>query len=125
MIYEEGRCNESLIPIFDRHGSMGKPYIDDTTVLALSCTILLMCVCGGGGKKRDERCQWIGKGVQFLIPPSLIRLNNNDLAAKHSLDKLLKLKKIFRRIRFMMKEINPSKFTIIMNKTHVVFFMVK
>jgi hypothetical protein len=70
MIYEEGRCNESLIPIFDRHGSMGKPYIDDTTVLALSCTILLMCVCGGGGARNVMRdANGLEKEFNFSYPP--------------------------------------------------------
>jgi hypothetical protein len=96
----------------------GKPRPNVDACVRLHCFV---DVCGGKG--RDGRCQWIRKRSLLFHTPLPIGLNINDFAAKHPLDKLLKLKKIFGHLRFMTKEINSSKFTIIINKTHIVFLV--
>jgi hypothetical protein len=40
-------CKESLIPIFERYGIMGKqdkPHVDVMMMLVFNCTVLLMCM---------------------------------------------------------------------------------
>jgi hypothetical protein len=43
------------------------------------------------------------KGIKFLILPTLVVLNSNDLTIKHVVNEFLKLKEIFRNLQFMME----------------------
>jgi len=57
------------------------------------------------------------KGTQGLIFATPIGLNTLDLAIKLSLNKLLEIMKALKNFRFMLQKVNPSKLTIIINKT--------
>jgi hypothetical protein len=63
--------------------------------------------------------------IQFFILSTLIGLNNNDFLIKHTLDKCLELKEVFGNLRFMMEEIDRCKFTIIIDKTYIIFLATK
>jgi hypothetical protein len=65
----------------------GKTHLDDVSMFALGCPILLV-----GVGARDMVCDVNGskKGIEFLIFPTPIRLNNNYFLVKPTLNELLK-----------------------------------
>jgi hypothetical protein len=71
------------------------------------------------------RNPYSAEGVEFLILHSPIGLNGENFVVKHTFNKLLKFKKILGNLRFMMKQINSDKFTIIINKAHIIFLVTK
>jgi hypothetical protein len=125
MTNEVGGGKEGLIPIFERHRSMGekcKPHLHNVVMFLLGCTVLLMCM---RARHMMENSNGSKKGNQFFILPTPIELNGDDLATSHALNKLLKFKNEFRHFRLMTKKIDPSKFVIIINETYTVFFWPK
>jgi hypothetical protein len=78
-----------------------------------------------GARHEVRNTNGLEEGIQFFILPTLIRLNNNDFLIKHTLDKCLELKEVFGKIRFMMEEIDRCKFTIIIDKTYIIFLATK
>jgi hypothetical protein len=63
--------------------------------------------------------------IKLLILPTPVGLNNNNLTIEHSFNKFLELKKILENFRFVVKQVNPSKFTIVINETSIIFFSQK
>jgi hypothetical protein len=61
------------------------------------------------------------KGIELFILTTPIRLDNNDLPIKKSLDLILKITKLLKNFRFIFPKIVPSVFAEIINKTHIVF----
>ena len=64
----------------------------------------------------------IKEGVEFLVLSSLVGLHSKNFAIKESLYKSPKFLKFVKNFRLVLQKIDPSEFTIIMNKTHIVFF---
>jgi hypothetical protein len=52
----------------------------------------------------------------MLIFPTPIRLHGDNLLIEPSFNKGLKFQEIFEDIRFMTQQIEPTKFTIIINE---------
>jgi hypothetical protein len=52
-------------------------------------------------------------------------LNFNNLAIQQSFNKFLELKEILGNFRFMVKQVNPGEFTIVINETDIIFFQSK
>jgi hypothetical protein len=92
------------------------------TVLVFSGTILLM-----GMQAQDVVCNANGveEGIKLLIRATPIGLNCKNFTIKHALNKGLKFSKVFKHLRFMMKQINLCKFAVIINKTNIVFLTAK
>jgi hypothetical protein len=101
-IYEVGDSKESLVLIFQGHRSMvkkGKTHLYNVALFMLGGTILLMHMVAQD-LMRDVNISE-KKRIKLLILPTPVKLNNNDLTIKHVLNMFLKLKEIFRNIRFM------------------------
>lgn len=60
------------------------------------------------------------EGIQFLVFTSPIRLHGNDFAIKKAFNKTLKIMKTLKDFRFVAKQINPSEFTEIIDKTNII-----
>jgi hypothetical protein len=91
-----------------------KPHLHNVVMFLHYNTILLMCMrtrhmMGNSNGSKKE--------IQFFILSIPIRLNSDDLATSHAFNKLLKFKKVVRHLRNMMKQIDPSKFAIIIIET--------
>jgi hypothetical protein len=103
-------------------GEECNPHLHNVVMFSLGSTILLVCM-------RARHMMGYSNGskklIQSFILPTPIRLNGDDLVTNHALNKLLKFKKKLRHLRLMTKKIEPSKFTIIINKTNIVFFLPK
>jgi hypothetical protein len=100
-IYEVDDSKESFVPIFQEHRSMSKEsetHLNNVSIFPLSNTILLLSV-RTKNLMRDPNCP--GKGIKFLIFPTPIRFNGNDLSIKHMFNKLLKFKKVFEDLIFL------------------------
>jgi hypothetical protein len=80
---------------------------------------------GMGAENLMRDASFTKKGIEFLVLPSPIRLDSDDLAIKLSFNETLKLKKIFERFRFGMKQIDLCEFTTIIYKTDIVFLVTK
>jgi hypothetical protein len=84
-VYEVGVIKESLVSIFQWYGSMskkGETHLHNVAMFMLHCTILLMRM-GAPDLMRDANI--LEKGIKFLILPTPVRLNSNDLTIKHAL----------------------------------------
>jgi biotin transporter BioY len=102
-VYEVDDNKDNHIPIFQWHGSMskkGETHLHNVAMFTLSGTILLMCM---GACDLMRYANILEKGIKFLILPTPVGLNNNDIMIKHVLNKFLKLKEIFRNLIFMME----------------------
>jgi hypothetical protein len=64
-------------------------------------------------------------GIKMLILTTSDSLHSNNLAVEHALHKALKFFKETKDIRFMMNEVNPWKFTEVINKAHIILFIIK
>jgi hypothetical protein len=100
----------------------GRIHLHDVAVFTFGSPILLV-----GVWTRHEMGEAIGTkiGVKTFIFTTPIGLNNNDLFVKQPFHKLLKVKEIFRHLRFMVKQINSREFAIIINETHIIFLIPK
>jgi len=64
----------------------------------------------------------IKEGVEFLVLSSLVGLHSKNFAIKESLYTSPKFLKFVKNFKLVLQKIDPSEFTIIINKTHIVFF---
>jgi hypothetical protein len=87
-------------------GKKCETHLHNVTMLALGNTVLLMGV-ETRNLMRDTNIT--KKGIKFLIFLTPIKLDSNNLAIKLSLNKALKLNKIFEHLRFGSEQINPSE----------------
>jgi hypothetical protein len=62
---------------------------------------------------------FVKKGLSFSYSPP-ISLNRNNFLIKESLHEVLKVSEFFKDLRLIFQQIYPSKFTKIINKTHIV-----
>ena len=60
------------------------------------------------------------KIVEFFIFTTPINLHGNDLSIKLALNKLLKIKENLIHLRTFFKQIDPSKFTVIINEAYII-----
>jgi hypothetical protein len=60
------------------------------------------------------------KGTEFLIFSSPVRLKGKDFLVKETFNMVLKIMKSSKNIRFLFKEIDPSKLAIIINKAYII-----
>jgi hypothetical protein len=100
-IYELGCSKKNFVPIFQGHRSMSKEsetHLNNVSMFMLSNPILLLGV-QARDMMRDLDCP--KKGIKFLIFPTLIGLNGNDLAIKHTFNKLLNFMEIFGDLIFL------------------------
>jgi hypothetical protein len=67
-------------------------------------------------RKNELRC---------LYSATPISLYDYDLAIEHAIHKTLKFFKEFKYFRFMMKKVKSHKFTKIINKADMIFFISK
>jgi hypothetical protein len=91
---------ESFILIFQGHRSMSKKsqtHLNNVSMFLLSNTILLLSVRARNLMRNPDSPE--KRIFSYSSPP--IRLNVNDLAIKHTLNKLLKFKEIFGDLRFL------------------------
>jgi hypothetical protein len=91
-------------------------------MLTFSSTILLMCV-RARNKVRDANIT--EKGIKLFIFTTSITLHGKDFSIKYPLNKSLKLSKVFEHLRFILKQIDPRKLTIVINETNIIFHPTK
>jgi hypothetical protein len=61
------------------------------------------------------------KGIKLLILAPPISLHGYNFLIKHPFNKVLKITKALKHLRFMLNEIDPCKFAEIIYKTHIIF----
>jgi hypothetical protein len=120
-IDEIDRREKSLIPKLEGHGSIGKERetnLNNVSMFTLSRSILLMCM-----RARDKmsNANALEKGIEFLILTPPICLHCNNFLVKETLNKMLKIMKFLKDIRFIFQQIDPCKLAKIINKTNIVF----
>jgi hypothetical protein len=103
-------------------GEKRKTHFDNVTMLPFGSTILLMSVWTRDKVRYANRAK---KRIKLLILPTPIGLNCNNFAIEQSFNKFLELKKILGNFRFVAKQVNPGEFTIVINKTDIIFFRPK
>ena len=93
-----------------------KTGFNNVTVLTLGSAILLVRV-----RRRHTMggTQFVKEWVEFFILTTPISLDMNDFAIEKAFNMFLKLNKHIIDIRFMLKQIEPSKATESINKTHI------
>jgi hypothetical protein len=105
-----------LVPIFERHGRMGKQnecHLNNVTALVFNSPILLM---GVGARDLMRDTNLVKEGIEVLIHATPIGLNRDNFAIKHMLNKGLEFKKILENLRLMAKQLYLGKLTIIVNE---------
>jgi hypothetical protein len=63
----------------------------------------------------------IKEGIKFLILSSQVGLHSKDFSIEQSSNKRLEFLKLVKNFRFIFQQIDPSKFTIVINKAHIIF----
>ena len=63
---------------------------------------------------------FVKKGIEFFIFTTPISLHGNYFAPKFAFNKLLEIEKDLVYFMAFFEKINPSKFTIIINKAYIV-----
>jgi hypothetical protein len=71
-------------------------------------------------KRHGGLSRLLKEEVKFLIFTTLIGLHGENFSIKESLSKGLKLSKFLKDFRFMLKQIDPCKFTVIINKANII-----
>jgi hypothetical protein len=126
VIYGISGREKGLIQIFLGHGGMSrksKAHLHNVAMITFGNSMLLMSM---GARHEVRNTNGLEEGIQFFILPTTpIRLNNNDFLIKHMLDKCLELKEVFGNLKFMTKEIDPCKSTIIIDETYKIFLASK
>jgi hypothetical protein len=86
-------------------------------MFSFCCTILLVSV-----RTRDmvSYPDFFKEGVKFLIFTTPIGLHGEDFPVKESLSEGLEFSKLHENFRFMLKQIDPCKFTVIINKANII-----
>lgn len=56
-----------------------------------------------------------------MISPSPVSLDSKNFLVKESFYETSKFMKLLKNFRFILDMINPCKFAIIINKTHIIF----
>jgi hypothetical protein len=87
-------------------------------MLFLDNTILLVSM-GAGNLVSNAKLTKVG--VEMLIFPTPIRLHGDNILIEPSFNKGVKFQEKFEDIRFMMQQVDPSEFTIIVNEGHIIF----
>ena len=64
------------------------------------------------------------EGIKFLVFPSPIRLDSNNLTIKLSFNKCLKVLKNLKDIGSFLKEIDPCVFAVIIYETHIIILFI-
>ena len=60
------------------------------------------------------------EGIEFLVFPSPIGLDSNDLTVKLSFNECLKVLKNLEHVRSFLKKIDLGELAIVINKTNIV-----
>jgi hypothetical protein len=60
------------------------------------------------------------KGIEPLILTAPVTLYGDDLSTKFSFDKVLKIMKNLKNIRFFLEKVDPCILAKIINETHIV-----
>jgi hypothetical protein len=63
------------------------------------------------------------ESMKLLVFTSLVRLDGDNLPVKKMLHKFLEFNKFREHLRLKFQWINPGKFTIIINKAHIILFV--
>jgi hypothetical protein len=119
MIDEKNSDKESFVPKLERDRCMHKKcksHLNNMAMLALDGAILLVSVWAGNMMGYT----YAFEGVQGLILPSPIGLNNMNFAIKLSFNKILKIMKTLKNFRLMTQKVDPSELAIIINKTDII-----
>jgi hypothetical protein len=63
--------------------------------------------------------------IQLVVLSSPICLHGKNLSVKETFDKVLKIMKALKDLRFVFKSVNPNKLDEIIYKTHIVLLPTK
>jgi hypothetical protein len=73
------------------------------------------------GKIQDGLFLCVGKNCSiFDILPPPIGLDRSNFAAKLSFNKVLEILEASKNLKFLTNEVNPNKFTVIINETYII-----
>jgi hypothetical protein len=120
-IDEIDRCKKSFVPKLERHGSIRKKRetnLDNMSMFTLSGAILLMCM---RTRNKVSDANALEKRIEFLILTTPIGLHGNNFLIKETFNKMLKIMKLLKNIRFIFQQIDSCELTEIINKTDIVF----
>jgi hypothetical protein len=116
--------NKCLVPKLERHGGMSqqrKAYINNMAVFSLSKSILLMCLWA----RNIVVYAYTLKGVKPMIFTTSVGLHSNNFPIEETFYQVLKVMKALKNFRFVSKQINPSKLTVIINETNIIIVLPK
>jgi hypothetical protein len=94
-----------------------KSYFHNMTVFALSGTILLMSM---RARHMMSDANFLKEGIKLLIIASPICLHSDYFPTKLTFNIGLIVKKNLINIRTLLEQVNPRKFTIIIDKAYII-----
>ena len=86
-------------------------------MFSLSCAILLVGVWAGNTMRDANTLEKGTKGLVFTTPVCLYGMN---LFVKLSFNKNLEISEALKNFRFFPQQVNPNKFSMIINKRHII-----
>jgi hypothetical protein len=120
-IDQECSGKKCLIPIFEWYLRLRKERhanINDMSMLSFRSSILLMSM---RTRNKVSDANLIKKRIEFLIFTTPDSLYGKNFSIKEPFNKSLKFTKFLKNLRFKLNEINPLKFVVVINKTHIIF----
>jgi hypothetical protein len=84
-------------------------------------SILLMCM---RARNKVRYTKLTKKGIKVFVLTTPISLHSKNFTIKESLNKSLEFSKILEDLRFKLDKIDPCKFAIVINKTHIIFITI-
>ena len=95
----------------------GKANLNNMAMLTLSRTILLVCM---RARNMMGDTNFLKETIKFFILTTPISLHSDNFPIKLTLNKGLKVEKNLINIRTVLKQINPCKFTEIINEAYII-----
>lgn len=88
------------------------------SMFPFSSSILLVSMMA-----RNKMCNayFCEERVELFILPSLIRLHSKDFSTELSFNKILKFMDTLKHLRFMFDRVDPCKFVVVIDKSHIIF----
>jgi hypothetical protein len=83
-------------------------------------TVLLV---GVGAEDMVANADFREESMKLLVFTSPVRLNGDNLPVKKTLHKFFEFNKFREHLRLKFQWINPEKFTVIINKAHIIMFV--
>jgi hypothetical protein len=78
---------------------------------------------GKGTRNMMRDASLLEEGVELLVLTTPVGLGSENFLVKQTFNKILKFLKFLKHLRFVLKKIDPSKFTEVINETYIIFII--